>query len=134
MNNAQVFSVNSKLDIEIMNGSGAGTGHDQLQRSGNLVLDGILNVTETGTVPDGTYTIVLLTSGTISGTFNTVNLPSNYSIVYNASSVNVGQVVLHTSIFYKHISARHHHLSNGFSHLYSLVQWFTYDNVFMGIF
>jgi hypothetical protein len=71
----------------MLNGSGAGTGHDQLIRNGDITLAGTLTVTETGTVPIGTYTIISLTSGNISGSFATTNLPSGYTLQVNASGV-----------------------------------------------
>jgi hypothetical protein len=74
-----LFTSSSSLNIEIQDGTGAGTGHDQLQRAGSLVLDGTLNVLQIGTVPLGTYTIISLTSGTISGSFAVLNLPPGYT-------------------------------------------------------
>jgi hypothetical protein len=93
VNGTQPFSTNSTLSIEMMDGSGAGTGHDQLQRNGNLTLAGTLTVTETGTVPDGIYTIVNLTTGIISGNFSTTNLPAGYSVLVNATNVLIGKNV-----------------------------------------
>ena len=89
INNQQLFSANSTLSIEIAGSGGAGqpTGHDQLQRNSNLTLNGGLTITETGTVPSGDYTIISLTSGTISGTFSSTNLPANYTIIYNSNNV-----------------------------------------------
>ena len=89
IDNQQPLSASSTLSIEIAGNGGAGqpTGHDQLQRSGNLTLIGTLAISETGTVPVGDYTIISLTSGTISGTFTSTNLPANYSIIYNTNSV-----------------------------------------------
>jgi hypothetical protein len=91
INTAQPFSANSTLSIEIAGNGGAGqpTGHDQLQRAGNITLNGTLTVTETGAVPDGSYTILSLTSGTVSGTFSTLNLPPQYSVTYNSNNVVV---------------------------------------------
>ncbi len=85
----QPFSATSTLRIEIAGNGGTGnpTGHDQLQRGSNLTLIGVLTVVETGTVPDGDYTIISLTSGTISGTFISSNLPANYTIIYNSNNV-----------------------------------------------
>ncbi|MGQ0738145.1 MAG: T9SS type A sorting domain-containing protein [Bacteroidota bacterium] len=89
IDNNQPLSANSTLSIEMLNGSGAGTGHDQLIRNGDITLAGMLTVTETGSVPPGTYTIINLLSGTVSGSFATTNLPSNYTLQVNASSVAV---------------------------------------------
>ncbi|HKC34423.1 MAG TPA: T9SS type A sorting domain-containing protein, partial [Chitinophagaceae bacterium] len=87
--NYPLLATNSDLDIEIKDGSGAGTGHDQIQKDGNLILKGTLRVTETGSVPDGTYAIVLVTSGTISGNFDNVILPPNYTLTITTSIVLV---------------------------------------------
>ncbi len=65
----QILSANSTLAIEMLNGSGPGTGHDQLISTDNLILAGTLNVTEMVSVPEGVYTIIQLTTGTISGSF-----------------------------------------------------------------
>ncbi len=89
INGLEPLSANSNLQIEMLDGSGAGTGHDQLIRAGNITLAGTLAVTETGTVPNGTYTIINLTSGTVSGSFATTNLPGGYSVLVNATTVQL---------------------------------------------
>ena len=86
-NGSEPLSGNSTLQIEIKGGEGAGTGHGQLQRNSNLTLAGTLTVTETGTVPNGSYTIINLTAGTITGSFATVNLPVQYTLQVNSTSV-----------------------------------------------
>ncbi len=96
LNGTEPFSANSILSAEIMNGTGASTGHDQLQRDGNLTLNGTLTVVETGTVPDGDYIIIVLTTGTITGTFSSTNLPTGYSVIYNANNVVVRKGALAT--------------------------------------
>jgi hypothetical protein len=88
-NVSQPLSANSNLQIEMFDGSGAGAGHDQLQRNGNLTLAGTLTITETGTVPDGTYTIINLTAGAMSGYFTTINKPAGYTLVVNSNNVQV---------------------------------------------
>ncbi|MBC6366220.1 hypothetical protein, partial [Algoriphagus sp. AK58] len=89
LNGTQPLSASSTLEIEITGNAGAGlaNGHDQVQREGNLTLAGTLTVAETGTVPNGDYVIVTLSSGSITGTFATTNLPPNYSLVYNTNNV-----------------------------------------------
>ncbi|PZV79741.1 hypothetical protein CLV31_11357, partial [Algoriphagus aquaeductus] len=89
LNGTQPLSASSTLEIEIEGNAGAGlaNGHDQVQRAGNLTLAGTLTVAETGSVPDGDYTIILTTTGSITGTFTTTNLPANYTVVYNSNSV-----------------------------------------------
>lgn len=89
VNGPEPLSANSNLQIEMLDGSGAGTGHDQLIRAGNITLAGTLTVTETGTVPNGTYTIINLTSGTVSGSFATTNLPVGYSVLVNATNIQL---------------------------------------------
>ena len=81
MNGVQPFSGNTTINIEVLDNSGAGTGHDQITRTSSLTLDGILNVTETGTVAPGTFEIIDLTMGGIlSGSFDVTNLPACYTI------------------------------------------------------
>jgi len=90
--NYPLLGTNSGLDIEIKDGSGPGTGHDQFVKDNGLVLKGTLTVTETGSVPDGTYAIVLVTSGSISGNFDNIILPPNYTITITTSIVLVTKV------------------------------------------
>lgn len=87
--NYPLLGTNSDIDIEIMDGSGPGTGHDQVTKNGDLVLKGTLRVTETGTVPDGIYAIVLVTGGSISGDFDNVILPPGYTLSKTAAIVIV---------------------------------------------
>ena len=89
MNGAQPFSATSTLSIELLNDSGPGTGHDQVLRNSNLTLAGVLNVSETGSVPEGVYTIIQLSAGTISGSFSSVVLPPCYTLQVNSMSVTV---------------------------------------------
>jgi hypothetical protein len=89
-----VLTGSSNLQIEMLNGTGPGTGYDQLVHSGNLVLDGTLTVTETGVVPAGNYPIVQLSSGTISGNFATVNVPPSYLLFINASDIILRKTIL----------------------------------------
>ena len=77
--NYPLLGTNSDMDIEINDGSGPGTGHDQIVKNSSLTLKGTLRVTETGTVPDGVYAIVLVTGGTIDGDFDNVILPPGYT-------------------------------------------------------
>jgi Bacterial Ig-like domain (group 2) len=89
VNGSNPFGANSTLSIEVAGNGGAGqpTGHDQMQRAGNLVLGGTLTAVETGTVPDGDYIIISLTTGTVTGTFSVTNLPATYSVIYNSNNV-----------------------------------------------
>jgi hypothetical protein len=94
----QPFSANSTLQIEMQNGAGAGIGHDQLIRNSNLTLAGTLTVTETGTVPNGTYTIISLTAGSISNTFSTVNLPIGYTLITNTDNIQLKKDLVVTPV------------------------------------
>jgi hypothetical protein len=95
INGNQPLSASSTLQIELLDGSGAGTGHDQLVRNSGITLAGTLTVTEIGTVPNGTYTILNLTTGAVSGSFATINLPGGYTLQVNAGNVQlVKNVVL----------------------------------------
>jgi hypothetical protein len=60
---------------------------DQLNATGNLNLDGTLNVSLiNGFTPAIAHDIILFT-GTINGSFSTVNIPASYSLIYNSNSV-----------------------------------------------
>ena len=87
--NYPLLGTTSDLDIEIMDGSGPGTGHDQIVKDNSIKLGGTLRVTETGTVPDGSYAIVIVTSGSISGSFDNVILPPGYTLEITTSIVIV---------------------------------------------
>lgn len=96
INAGAISGQNTTINIETIDGSGAGTGHDQL----NLTTTGpfttdlstvTLNVTDPGTAPMQPYT-VLTTSGTFSGAFATANLPSGFIITYNSNSVVVSKI------------------------------------------
>jgi hypothetical protein len=84
---ALFFGQPASIGIEVLDGSGAGTGHDRLDLTGSLDLSTLtLNVTQIGGAPLQAYTI-LTTTGTFTGTFGTVNKPTNYDITYNPASV-----------------------------------------------
>jgi hypothetical protein len=89
-----LLTSNSNLSIEMLNGTGAGTGHDQLLQSSNLVLAGTLTVTETGVTPAGDYTIVSLSAGTISGSFATVSAPAAYMVIVNPTNIILRKNIL----------------------------------------
>ena len=88
----QPFSASSTLAIQILNTTGVGTGHDQMARSGNLTLNGTLNVTELAVIPLSSFTIINLTSGIITGNFTTINLPFGYSITVGSTTVILNKV------------------------------------------
>jgi hypothetical protein len=89
LNGAQPLNANCSLNVQLFDGSGPGTGHDQLVRDGNCTLGGTLNVTLTGSVPDGTYTILHCLTGNVSGTFATVNLPPGCTLVINPTNCQI---------------------------------------------
>jgi uncharacterized delta-60 repeat protein len=61
---------------------------DQLVVNGQLILGGTLNVNELTSMPEGSYTIVRKgSSGSVTGTFASTNLPPNYTIQYMTDSV-----------------------------------------------
>lgn len=81
------------IEIEILNGTGAGTGNDRLDITGATNLAGnTLTVIETGSVPLGTYTI-MTTTGTFTNSFATVNLPPQYgNLVVGSNTITVDKI------------------------------------------
>ncbi|MGZ8544115.1 MAG: T9SS type A sorting domain-containing protein [Flavisolibacter sp.] len=74
----------------IMDGSGAGTGHDRLTLTNNTDLTGSsLYVVANTSVPLGTYEIMRTSAGTFTGNFGTVNIPLNYTLTVNPTSITV---------------------------------------------
>ncbi len=94
INSIETFTINPDLNvgngkIQIELGS---SGNDLLHSNGNILLNGILEVTlANGFTPSNGQTFTILTAGgTISGTFNAAILPINtnqWSIIYNINSV-----------------------------------------------
>ncbi len=76
---------NETLDIEIVDGMPVE--FDQLIVSGAVTLGGTLNLTETGNVPAGSYTII--TGSSVSGSFATLNLPTCYFVEVVGGNVNI---------------------------------------------
>lgn len=91
------FGSNAVYLAEIKDLSGPGFGHDQIDVSGNLVLDGTLDIILDGYTPDNSgYFEILAFGGTISGTFSSINWPasmSSWSIDYGTIVPN--RVVIH---------------------------------------
>lgn len=74
----------------IQDGSGAGTGHDRLTLTNNTDLTGSnLYVVANTSVPLATYEVMRTTSGTFSGNFAVVNIPLNYTLTINPTSITV---------------------------------------------
>ncbi|MCB9056803.1 MAG: T9SS type A sorting domain-containing protein [Chitinophagales bacterium] len=95
-NPATIQATTANVVLEILDGSGAGTGHDQLALTGNTNLDGVtLTVTEIApgnTAPLQTYT-VMTTTGTFSGT-PTIVKTDNYTVTVNANTIVAEKIAL----------------------------------------
>ncbi len=78
------YANGESLDIEFDNAD-----HGAIETTGDISLSGTLNINISGSVPVGTYTILSSTSGSISGTFGTLNIPGDFSIEYNSNTVNL---------------------------------------------
>ncbi|HHN79113.1 MAG TPA: hypothetical protein ENK11_10650, partial [Phycisphaerales bacterium] len=76
------------LNIEL-GGTAPGTGYDQLAVNGHSTLGGILNVSLVNGFNPANGQFVILQGGTVSGVFQTVNLPAGFSISYEADRVVV---------------------------------------------
>lgn len=84
-----VAGQNSQINIGIYDGSGAGTGHNRLDLTGDINLSGNnVVVTENPTAPNQTY-VILTTTGSFSGSFSSASLPVGYTITYSQQSVSV---------------------------------------------
>ncbi len=87
---------NSTLLIETV--GGMPVLQDSLRVSGNLTLTGsTLTVVETPCVPAGTYGIVSWT-GTRTGAFTTLNLPTGYTVTYDDTQKKINLVVVNVEI------------------------------------
>jgi hypothetical protein len=63
--------------------------YDRLLVSGTVNLSGTLNVTLINNYASTSNDNIPIITGTISGTFTNVNIPNNYILIYNATSVNL---------------------------------------------
>lgn len=90
------FTNGTMLDIELFDGSGAGTGHDQLVVTGDAMLGGTIKVVETGSVPNGSYTILICQGGPAcrTGSFSTIDLPTDYVLSMTGTEVIVTKSAL----------------------------------------
>ncbi|HRI19940.1 MAG TPA: Calx-beta domain-containing protein, partial [Panacibacter sp.] len=79
---------NKTLEIEMLNGSGPGTGHDQLAVNGKVKLKDTLKISRTGVVPKGNYTILTAT-GSVSGVFDTIIAPAGYLVTKVGKTMRV---------------------------------------------
>lgn len=75
---------------ELKNTSGAGSGHDQIDVSGNVTLDGTLDIILDGYIPSDNDNFAIISyGGTLSGTFSSVSgLPTGWSIDYGVIRAN----------------------------------------------
>jgi hypothetical protein len=89
---AVVFNFSAGLHIQL-NGTTAGSGYDRLNVIGSATLDGLLNVTIPGSFNAMSGdSFIILTAGSISGTFGTVNFPSDgntWAIDYDSGTVTI---------------------------------------------
>jgi surface protein len=79
----QTFDAGNTMEIEV-NGTTAGSQHDQVEVTGTATISGTLDATINYTPTHGDR-IVFLTATTISGTFSNINpaLPTNWSVDYS---------------------------------------------------
>lgn len=82
-----IINATSNIEIEVQELDGVIT-TDLLEGTGDITLDGALSVSEIGVLPNGEFPIIT-TTGMISDTFITVQLPMYYSIIYEANSVRL---------------------------------------------
>ncbi len=76
-------AVDGILEIEL-GGTEAGTGYDRLDVSGSAALDGVLNVTlDSNFIPQPGDSFIILTYGSRTDAFSTVNLPEGYDWGYD---------------------------------------------------
>jgi len=99
LNPVPITSKTPTIRIEILDGSGAGTGHDQLILTGATDLSGTnLIVEENTSSPLTTYTIMTTSAGNFTGNFASVTLPGNYTLNYtpptNAITVTKTSITL----------------------------------------
>jgi len=76
---------------ELKDLTGAGTGHDQIEATGSITLDGTLDIVLDGYTPDDADKFEVMKYGTtLSGTFSTVNgLPAGWQIDYGVQEPNM---------------------------------------------
>lgn len=108
LNNLGIFAADVAYGtLELKNPLAVGNGisvefdnadHGGISVKGDVTLSGTLNVNMTGTVPVGTYTILSASSGTISGTFDTENIPGEFAIQYSSTAVSLEVSVLPVEI------------------------------------
>jgi probable HAF family extracellular repeat protein len=95
--NNVAFASSATLSVEI-GGTNQGTGYDHLNITGDLALDGVLEVALiNGFIPSAGQSFNILDWGTLTGSFAAINLPSlagltwNTSALYTTGALSVGQ-------------------------------------------
>jgi hypothetical protein len=80
--------------------------YDRLNAGGNVYLNGTLNVSLiNGFAPSSGNVDLPIFTGTINGTFTTVNLPSQYNLVYNSNTV-VLRVASTLPVTFSHVDVK----------------------------
>jgi hypothetical protein len=90
LNPTMVTGKTPTVHIEIVDGSGAGTGHDRLDLTAATDVSGVtLIVTEITSAPITTYTIMTTTAGNFTGNFASTNIPQGYTLNYTPGTNTV---------------------------------------------
>ena len=86
---------NASYKCELKDLTGAGTGHDQIDVSGNTTLDGTLNIVLDGYSPNNADMFdIIKYGGTLNGTFSTITgMPSGWQIDYGV--ITPGKVTIY---------------------------------------
>ncbi|MEM7574443.1 MAG: hypothetical protein AAF433_16185 [Bacteroidota bacterium] len=86
---SQQFSNGSRLELELADNSGPGLGHDLLIVNDTAWLSDSLIVTELGSVPDGSYTVLICRGEgqCLQGDFDVAELPPTYTYSLTDTSV-----------------------------------------------
>ena len=89
------MSNSATYKCELKDLTGAGTGHDQIDVSGNTTLDGTLNIVLDGYSPNNADMFdIIKYGGTLSGTFSTITgMPSGWQIDYGV--ITSGKVTIY---------------------------------------
>lgn len=95
---AAITSRTPSINIELASdGAVAGTNYDQLNVNGAVNVSGAtLNMTNSTTTaePVGTTYTILTSTGAITGTFATTNIPTNFTLTYNTNSIVATKIAL----------------------------------------
>jgi len=75
------------LDIELVDASGPGTGHDQLAVTGTADISNVTLAVTDAAVPAGDYIILTASAGVTGSFLNIASLPPNYTVIVNANDV-----------------------------------------------